>query len=238
MGHSFASCARFMFREITPDLWVVEQPFVMVGLELGARMTIVRRTGGDLWVYAPFHLEADEETALKRAGHVGEVVVPNAFHTTQVGQFARRFPDATVYALSEAQGRLGGVPHQILETLPPAWSDDFEALLFDGARGFREWVFLHRASRTLIVTDLGFHLPKPSTPLGRIVARADDVGRGFGPSRALRAAMLLGDRKRQKAQLETILSWDFERILPGHGFVIERDAKQKLREAFKAFLSA
>jgi len=227
-----------MFREITPDLFVVEQSFAMLGLELGARMTIVRRTGGDLWVYAPFHLEADEETALKKAGHVSEVVVPNTFHTTQVGQFSRRFPDATVYALPEVEKKLGGVPHEVLETLPPEWSKDFEALLFDGARGFREWVFLHRASRTLILTDLSFQLPKPNTPLGRIVARADDVGRGFGPSRVERAAMLMGDKKRQRAQLETILSWDFERILPGHGFVIERDAKRKLRDAFKAFLSA
>lgn len=225
-----------MFREITPDLFAVEQSFAMLGLDLGARMTIVRRAGGDLWVYAPFHLEADEETALKNAGHVGQVVVPNIAHTTQVGQFSRRFPDATVYALPEAEKRLGGVPHETLETLPPDWSGDFDGLLFDGARGLREWVFLHRASRTLILTDLSFDLPKPKTPLGRIVARADDVGRGFGPSRVERAAMLLGDKKRQRAQLETMLGWDFERILPGHGFVIERGGKEKLREAFKSFI--
>ncbi len=226
-----------MFRVLTPDLFVVEQPFRFMGLQMGARMTIVRRKNGDLWVYSPFQLEADEETALKAQGKVTDIVVPNTFHTTQVGQFARRFPDATVWALPESEKKLSGVPHETLESFPDQWNEEFDSLLFDGAKGFREWVVCHRASGTLILTDVGFHLPRQTKPLGRVVARLNDIGRSFGPSRFERNLMRFGDRSKERAQIETISRWDFRRILPGHGFVVERDAKKQFRAAYR-FLGA
>lgn len=222
-----------MFREITPDLFVIEQPFGFMGLQMGARMTIVRRKNGDLWVYAPFQLEADEETALKAQGKVADIVVPNGFHTTQVGQFARRFPDATVWALPETEKALSGVPHEILESFPDKWSEDFDSLLFDGAKGFREWAVCHRASQTLLITDLGFHLPRQTKPVSRVVARLNDIGRRFGPSRFERSLMKFGDKSKERAQIETISGWNFEHILPGHGFAIERDAKKQFRAAYR-----
>lgn len=222
-----------MFREVTPDLFVVEQPFRFLGLEVGARMTVVRRAGGELWVYAPFEIGADEEAAIREKGRVREAVVPNGFHTTQVAPFARRFSDAVIWALPEVEKKLAGVPHEKLEGMPSEWGDDFDGLLFDGARGFREWAFLHRASGTLIITDLGFHLPKPRSPIGRIVARLDDVGRSFGTSRFEWTLMKIGNRRRQREQLETMLGWDFKRIIAGHGFVVERDAKKQMRKAFR-----
>lgn len=226
-----------MFRVLTPDLFVVEQPFRFVGLQMGARMTIVRRKNGDLWVYSPFQLEADEETALKAQGKVTDIVVPNTFHTTQVGQFARRFPDATVWALPESEKKLSGVTHETLESFPDQWNEEFDSLLFDGAKGFREWVVCHRASGTLILTDVGFHLPHQTKPLGRVVARLNDIGRRFGPSRFERNLMRFGDRSKERAQIETISRWDFGRILSGHGFVVERDAKKQFRAAYR-FLGA
>ena len=222
-----------MFRVLTPDLFVVEQPFGFMGLDMGARMTVVRRKNGDLWAYAPFHLEADEETALKAQGKVTDIVVPNTFHTTQVGQFARRFPDATVWALPEVEKKLSGVPHQTLEVLPDGWNEDFDSLLFDGAKGFREWIVCHRASQTLLLTDVGFHLPRQTKPVGRVVSRLNDIGRRFGPSRFERNLMRFGDQVRERAQIETIAGWSFERILPGHGFPIERDAKKQFRAAYR-----
>lgn len=222
-----------MLREITPDLFVIEQPFRFLGLDMGARMTVVRRANGDLWVYSPFQLSADEETALKAQGKVADIVVPNTFHTTQVGQFARRVPGATVWALPETEKKLSGVPHETLESFPDEWSEEFDSLLFDGAKGFREWVVCHRASGTLLITDLGFHLPRQAKPLGRVVARLNDIARGFGPSRFERNLMRFGDKAKERTQVETIANWNFGRILPGHGFVIERDAKKQFRAAYR-----
>ena len=222
-----------MFRQIEPDLYVVEQPFEFLGLQMGARMTIVRRKDGELWVYAPFKVSEGEESAIREHGRVSDIVVPNTFHTTQVGEFSRRFPDATVWALPELKSKLAGVPHETLEVVPGEWKSEFDALLFDGAKGFREWAFCHRPSRVLLITDLGFHLPRPKTPVGRIVARLNSIKARFGPSRLERTLMKLGNRTRERQQLQTMLDFDFGRILPGHGFVIERDAKKQFRAAYR-----
>lgn len=222
-----------MFRQVEPDLYVVEQPFRFIGLDMGARMTIVRRKNGDLWVYAPFALSEEEEAAIREHGRVRDIVVPNSFHTTQIGDFSRLFPDATVWALPELKSKLSGVPHETLEAMPDEWKEEFDALLFDGAKGFKEWVFCHRPSRMLLITDLGFLLPRQKTPLGRVVARLNGIKRRFGPSRFERAMMKLGQRTRERQQLQTILDFDFGRIVPGHGFVIEGDAKKQFRAAYR-----
>ena len=222
-----------MFRELASDLYVVEQPFRFIGLDMGARMTIVRRKNGDLWVYAPFKVSPDEEAAIKAAGKVTDIVVPNSFHTTQVGEFTRRFSDATVWALPEVKKELSGVPHETLETVPEEWKRDFDSLLFDGGVGFREWAFCHRASKTLLVTDLGFRLPRQKTAIGRVVARLNDVSGKFGPSRFERTLIRMGIKTKARHEIEIVLGWEWERIAPGHGFVIERNAKRQLRAAYR-----
>ena len=222
-----------MFRELEADLYVVEQPFEFFGLELGARMTIVRRKNDDLWVYAPFKVSEEELAAIKSKGKVRDIVVPNTFHTTQVGDFSRRFSDATVWALPELKPKLSSVPHETLNSVLNEWKEDFDGFLFEGAKGFKEWTFCHRPSRTLLITDLGFHLPRQKTARGRIVARLNDVGRRFGPSRFERAMMKLGNRTQERQGIQTILDFDFGRILAGHGLVIEREAKRRFRAAYR-----
>ncbi len=222
-----------MFRELASDIYVVEQPFRFFGLDMGARLTIVRRKNGDLWVHAPFKVSQEEEAAIKELGKVRDIVVPNSFHYTQVGDFARRFSDATVWALPELKSKLAGVPHETLESAPEEWHLDFDSLLFDGAKGFREWTFCHRASGTLLITDLGFRLPRPKTPVARIVSRLNDIGGKFGPSRFERTLIRWGDKTKTRHQIEILLGWEWERIAPGHGFVVEKNAKRQLRAAYR-----
>ncbi len=222
-----------MFRELAPDLYAVEQPFQFFGLDMGARLTVARRKNGELWVHAPFKVSPEEEAAIKELGHVRDIVVPNTFHYSQVGDFSRRFSDATVWALPELASKLSGVPHETLENVPEEWSSDFHSLLFDGAKGFREWAFCHRASGTLLITDLGFRLPRPKTAVGRIISRLNDIGGKFGPSRLERTLIRLGDKAKTRHQIEIVLGWEWERIAPGHGFVIERSAKRQLRAAYR-----
>ncbi|BCM92173.1 hypothetical protein IAD21_04052 [Abditibacteriota bacterium] len=221
-----------MFRELHSDLWAIETPFQMIGMDMGARMTVARRSNGDLLAYAPFAITDEEEAAIREKGTVRDIVAPNPTHFTEIGDFARRFPDATLWSLSELDKKLADVPHQILESAPDSWNADFDSLLFDGPRGFREWVFCHRASKSLIVTDLGFQLPRPKTPINRIASRMNDVGVKFGPSRFERTLMKVGDKELERQNIETILKWDFERIVPGHGLVIEEGAKAKFRVAY------
>ena len=222
-----------MLRELHPDLlFCIDEPMPKFGLDMGARLTIARLRNGDLWVHAPFAIVDEDEIAIRARGEVKHIVVPNAFHFTEVGEFTRRFPAAMVWAPPELGAKLRDVPHFPLRSMPPEWSVDFDGLLFDAPLLMREWVFCHRASQTLLLTDLSFNIPRPRNPRGRIMARLMDAGRGFKPGRAEQIAIRLGQTKRAREQLNTIANWDFERITMAHGAIIERDGQRALKRAF------
>lgn len=226
-----------MLHELHPnELWAIVDPMPLAGLESNARLIVARLRDGSLWVHAPFAISDEDEVAIRALGEVRHIVVPNNFHYTQVSDFSRRFSTLTVWAPPQLDGRLKDVPHKHLETIPETWQLDFDAVRFDTPL-YHEWVFCHRASRTLILTDLAINLPRPRTPLARIIARLTDVGRGFKPTRIERIMLRTGKRSELQAGLKTILNWDFERITMAHGTVIKKDGPRQLRRAYRWLLS-
>jgi glyoxylase-like metal-dependent hydrolase (beta-lactamase superfamily II) len=98
-----------------------------------------------------------------------------------------------------------------------------------GHRLAPEVEFLHRASGTLITGDLVVNLPGP---LPR-VQRAWFGGEGLFAPRLVRID--IRDKRQARASLGRILAWDFDRIVPGHGEVVESGGRDALRRAY-AFL--
>jgi hypothetical protein len=111
------------------------------------------------------------------------------------------------------------------------WSDVLDQTLFQGNKIEEEVVFFHRSSRTLIVTDLCFNLPRVRSPLQRIAPNLLDINGRFGPSRLSR--VLTCDRKAARASLERVLQWDFDHIIMAHGDVLQSGGKAALQKAFR-----
>lgn len=82
-----------------------------------------------------------------------------------------------------------------------------------------------------MITDLCFHIHDSRSPTARLFFRANGMGRRFGPSRLIRR-LAVSDRAALERSLERILSWEFERIVPGHGEVIEQEGRAALRSAW------
>ena len=224
-----------MLRELQADqLWCIESPLPMLGLQFGARLTIARLSDGTLWVHAPFAISDEDAAAIGARGEVAHIVAPNNFHFKEIGEFTQRFPDAQLWVAPALATKMDDIPHLPLRALPPSWNGDFDAVLFEAALGYQEWVFCHRATRTLIVTDLIINAPRPDNPLGRVTSALLDEGRGAKPSRLVRGAIYAGrDLKAARATLDEILSWDFERVVMAHGAVISSDGKRVLRRGFR-----
>ena len=215
------------------QLWCIEEPMPLAGLQFGARLTIARLRDQSLWVHAPFAISHDDEAAIRAQGEVAHIVAPNSFHYKEIGEFTRRFPDAQLWVVPALATKLDDLPHLPLHALPPTWEKDFDGVLFDAALAYQEWVFCHRATRTLIVTDLMLNLPRPNNPLGRVVGAVLDEGRGAKPSRLVRASILAGrDRKRARALVDQIGRWDYKRIIMAHGDLITRNGKRVWRRGF------
>lgn len=215
------------------DLWSTEYELAWQGglVPIPVRMTVIRLSDGDLIVHSPAPLPGTLRAELDALGRVGFIVVPWA-HGAFAQQAAEAYPDAQLLAAPEASRRRKALPFHgsIADHAPGSWSGLVESHL---VRGFRlnEVVLCHRPSRTLVVTDLCFHIHSSRSATARLFFRANGMWQRFGPSRLIRH-LAVSDRVALEHSIERILRWDFERILPGHGEVVEQDGRTALRTAW------
>jgi hypothetical protein len=221
------------------DLWAAEAPLVVSGLEMGARTTLVRLGDGGLFVHSPGPLEDATRAAVEKLGQVRALVAPNQLHHMFLGDWAAAFPGARLFA---APGVAAKRPELAFEATlgdapPPIWAAELDQHLVGGVPRMQEVAFLHRASRTLLLTDLCFNLRRSQSRFTRVFMRLNGAWGRFGPSRMMRH-VVTRDRAALRASLERILAWDFDRVIVTHGDVLERGGREALRSGFAWLLGA
>lgn len=119
---------------------------------------------------------------------------------------------------------------------------EIESCHFSGFKG-HDVAWLHSPSRTLIQADLLINLPpneqyskSKSSPTIPIVSSWLDLNPW---SKQHKEFLWSGgkDKEAMKRDAETVAGWDFDRIIPCHGDVIERNGKEAWREAYKWYLA-
>lgn len=218
-------------RELDSELWAFERPLSIGGVQVGTRMTVLRLEDGALFLHSPVSLDAETRADLDALGRVRFVVAPNKLHHFFVAPYRDAYPDAELWGAPGLAQKRPRIPfHRELEGAAPAsWAGELEQLFFAGIPYVNEVVFLHRASRTLLLTDLCMNFAPGGPLLTRLWTRVMGL-RGFGVSRLMRA--LVRDRAAAHRSLERLLSWDFERVTLTHGMVLQRSGKRLLREAW------
>ena len=221
-----------MLRPVAEALYVREVPFRMGGMELGGRMTVVRLPGGGLWIHSPVRLEAETREAVEALGPVRYLVAPNLMHHLHLPAWAEAFPEARVVAppgLRKKQPRLRlGVE---LGAAPDAgYAEVIRQQHLRGMPKLEEFVFLHRPSRTLLVTDVAFHIRSSPSWLTRTYLKLSGTYGKLAPTMLLKS--LVKDRAALRTSLEEVWSWDFERVVVCHGEVLEHGGKEALRSGF------
>jgi hypothetical protein len=228
-----------VLNQLAPDLWVADQPLSVLGVELGTRMTIVRLGSSGLFVHAPIPLTPALQRQLDDLGPVQAVVAPSAMHHLYIGEFMRAYPQAQFFA---AEGVAKKRPelrfHGVLGDRPEfLWGSDLDQLPIHGCPKTNEVAFLHRASRTLILTDWLFNFGGPHTEGAehhrslwtRAYLRLAGAWGGPRQSKLLRS--FITDKAAARASTDHILAWDFDRIIVGHGDVLPTGGHAALREA-------
>jgi len=227
-----------MPRQLDAGLWVVDHPdFRTGGVPIGTRTTLVRLADGGLWMHSPGPLPHALVQAIDAIGPVRFIVAPNAFHHFFVADAARAWPEASVHlapGLAEKRKDLS-CDAELGDAPPPAWKNELDQCLLRGVPRMSEVVFLHRASRTLIATDLAFNVREVASPFARLFFRLTGVYGKFATSRVLR--LLTRDRGAARESVHRILAWDFDRVVVTHGEVLESGGREALRDAL-AWLDA
>jgi len=224
--------------ELAKDLWVVERPQRFYGLEVGTRMSVMRLADGSLLLHSPVALDAALRCELDAIGRVRYAVAPNRVHHLYAGEVAAAYPQARLWvAPGLARKRPDLVFVDVLgDEAPAEWRDEVDQVFFRGRPYENEVVFLHRASRTLILCDLAFNFgPRSAAPTRVLMRLIRSYGR-FGPSTL--DPWLIRDRRAARQSLERILAWDFDRVVVAHGDVLESGGRDALRQGYAWLLAA
>jgi hypothetical protein len=176
--------------------------------------------------------------ALERIGPVEHMVAPNSAHWTFVKQWQAHFPDAQTWAApglrQRGQVRRSGVrlDHRLGTQAPDAWSGEIEQVIVPGLGGFAEVALFHKASRTLVLTDLVQNLDAEKLPrLARPAAHLLGVTAPVGKAPAyLRTIVRLKGREARQAGAR-LVALQPERVIFSHGRWFERDGAERLKQS-------
>lgn len=119
-----------------------------------------------------------------------------------------------------------------------SYAADFEQVLIQGNRVINEVAFLHKESKTLILTD-SIELIGDSTPGTNWVLRCwwKYLLRMWNvPKPAPEYQMGWNDKVLAKKSMEKIMQWDFQKVIISHGENISEDAKNVVYSAWKGIL--
>jgi hypothetical protein len=203
-------------------------------------MTVVRLSNGDLFLHSPIKFDEKLATELRGLGRVRHLVSPNQFHYAHIGEWARTFPETISWASPRVRRRARARHVNVAFTrdldigAPEDWRREIDQLLFPGGY-FKEFVFFHNASRTLILTDtiINIELDKISEPW-RTATRLAGMYHPYGQIFFGMRLPLLVQRRKAKAAIRNIYAWQPQRIVLAHGRCFDRDIDTVIRRIFGA----
>ncbi|MFW5920206.1 MAG: DUF4336 domain-containing protein [Polyangiales bacterium] len=221
-----------MERELAEGLWTFDGGMIrFLTFPYRLRMTVVRLSDGSLFVCSPVELTDGLAREVDALGPVRHIATPNKQHHLFLDPWKRAYPDALLWAPPGLADKRDDFDFdgELRDRPDRAWGRDLDQRVVRGSWFMDEVVFLHRASRTLILGDLiENHEPRDLSPLRRAVARA---GRMFGETPTA-YRLTFSDKHRAGETLREVLDWRPERVVVAHGPIIERDVDATLRKAF------
>jgi hypothetical protein len=217
--------------QLDDGIWVASRPLRMPLVELGARMTVVRLDGGGLWVCSPVKLDAETRASVEALGQVRCIVAPNRFHHLYLRAWFEAYPEAERWAAPGLPDKRRDLTFTSVlgDGPPPAWGGTLDQHHVGGMPKVDEVVFFHRASRTLVVTDLLFH-KREATGFQKVFWKLNGCHGRLAPSRFLRA--MVRERHALRLSVDRILEWDFDRVVVAHGDILETGGKEAVRSGF------
>jgi hypothetical protein len=224
-------------RGLTPfvegALWTSWRPLRFYGIEMGTRMTVCKLSDGSLFVHSPIAPDDALVAALLGLGPVEHIIAPNKLHHLYFADFAARFPDARTYASPGLPARRPELHFEVVlgDETRPGWSQDLDQCAVQGNFFVDEVVFLHRASGTLILTDLCEEGNEEWPLFSRLAARIGGIYHKHGPPRDMKWN-LRRDRPALRRAIDRILSWDFDQMILSHGRLVESGAKQRFERSY------
>ncbi|KAH7186187.1 uncharacterized protein B0J16DRAFT_363186 [Fusarium flagelliforme] len=242
-----------VIRQVSPEITTIST---------GGRATIVRLESGALVVISPVALTASSRQAIASIdGDVKYIIAPNLEHYRHIGAWKAEFPGAYLIVpqgLPEkwrTKPALGDLRFDAViagpETISPEFDKEFSFEYVD-AIASHEIILLHKPqspTSTLIEADFLFNIPAKEQFSKTNISATSGFINNLITARVFSAEppsiwqkrlgwYVLGanDRSNFKASVQRIYEWDFDRIIPCHGDVMETGVKQVFAAIFEWYL--
>jgi hypothetical protein len=233
-------------KSVTDNVWIVDGPVIRFGylrpkMPFPTRMTIIALEDGNLFIHSPTRLTPELSTEISRIGTPRWIVAPNRIHYWWTPDWKAAFPAADIYLAprvkKEAGSRIAFVYLPLDRESGYPWDAAIATILVPGSY-MTEADFFHRPSRTLVLADLieNFEPEKISFGMRLLAKLAGCLDPHGGMPRDLRATFAK-QKPAFRAAVETMISWNPERIILAHGRCYERDGANELRRAFQWLLA-
>ncbi|MBU1996344.1 MAG: DUF4336 domain-containing protein, partial [Candidatus Omnitrophica bacterium] len=149
-----------------------------------------------------------------------------------IADYMQGYPAALVYASPGLPEKRKDVDFKYIlkDNVENQWANYLGQKIFYCGEDFREVVFYHRETRTLIVADLIMNFRENTAVLTKLVLRI--AGSYNKPITPVDTGLTANQKALAVASLDHILGWDFDRIILSHGDIIETGGKQVLAELF------
>lgn len=232
---------------VADGVWIVDGlsiGFGMLGVKLEhpTRMTVLALQDGSLLLHSPTAHTPELKDAIDALGNVRWIVGPNRVHYWWVADWHAAYPDAQVWLAPRIreQAARAGKPidfavHDLDATQAYPWEPDILTVATPRGRFMTEYELFHRATRTLVLTDLveNHELEKIDSSLTRMFFRIAGA-----TGQAPRDVRWFVAREPLRRAIETMIAWQPERILLCHGRWYERDGVAELHRIFEWLLPA
>jgi hypothetical protein len=243
------------------NITTLSVPFSRFGhLKIGGRGTIVKLSTGSLAVFSPVALTPEVKSKVSSLGSVKYLVAPDIEHHIFLKPWATEYPAAEVIGMEglpekrEQDPDDKGVKFTHVFSagnkrdikISPEFDAEFE-YEYIHAHQNKELVFVHKPSRTPIEADVIFNLPATEQySRSGVSATAGTLTKNFGSIMNTRGNAIWqqrlvwygagsSDRKSFADSVKLIKTWDFDRLIPCHGDVIETGGKTVFNTITKWF---
>jgi hypothetical protein len=232
-------------KPVCNDVWIVDGPVIRFGplflkMRFPTRMTIIRLAENRLFIHSPTALTPALKAEIEILGKVQWIVGPNRIHYWWIPDWKKAFGNADIFLAprieEQAAGRIPDDHSSLDRDEGYPWDSELQTISVTG-RYMTEFIFYHRASRTLVLTDLienfeprklGSHWMQLLTWLGGVRAPHGGMPRDM---------RFTYPRSELKAAVETMISLNPERVILAHGHWYETQATNELRRAFHWLLN-
>lgn len=252
-----------VIRDVAPSITTFSVPFLRFGhIKIGGRGTAIKLQSGSIAVFSPVALTPEVEAKIQSMGNNVKYLAALDFeHHIFLGPWAKAFPNAQIIGVDglpekrEADKATAGLKFASVFTastkkdskISEEFDREFEYEYFHSHVN-KELVFFHKPSKTVIEADLIFNLPateqysktgiNPSSGLlTKLFGGLQHThGSAIWQQRFLWYAAGGKDRKSFAQSVAAVDKWDFDRLIPCHGDVIETGAKSVYRKVMAWFL--